>query len=126
MTEKLTPFSYVKTINSKEQQYSDLSEYIPYVINRGFSYTWDTIMFANAMNMVSHTSKEMQYDFYYYGIEKKKRFGKWLKKDNFADVGIISEAYKCSIKRAIEYSKLLSPEQIKILSSRLDKGGVIK
>ena len=124
--EKLTPFSYVKSINSKDTYYSDISEYVPFVVNRGFSYTWDTVLFANAMNMAAHIGKEMQYDFYFHGLDKKKRFGKWIKKENFDDLLAISGAYRCSISRAIEYSRILTSEQIKILRDGLEKGGLIK
>lgn len=120
---KLSPFEYIKTINSKSEKIEDLDGYVPFIVNRGMSYTIDTVLFANEVNMNSHIDANLQYDFYFYGIPKKKRYGKWIKKDILSNIDIIQENYRCSITRAIEYSGLLTPEQISVLEKRVNKGG---
>lgn len=114
-------FDYVKTINEKTDQL-DIDGYVPFIVNKAFSFTLDTIFYANMMNINSHIDAKMQYDFYYHALPKKKRFGKWIKKDT-PDIASIREYYNCSIQKAIEYSKILTIEQVAILKQRMDKGG---
>jgi hypothetical protein len=122
MVVKFTPFDFVKNINSKGDKLP-IADYTPFVINRALSHGKDTILFANIMNMYPTLSNIMQYDFYYYGISQRKRFNKWIKKDALPDIGSIQKYYNCSPQVAIDYSKLLSAEQIKELSARMSVGG---
>lgn len=117
-----TPFDFVKTIDNKSEQLP-ISDYVPFVVNRALSHGRDTVLFANIMNMYPRLSSKMQYDFYFFAIPRKKRYNKWVKKDTSTDITIIKKYYKCSDDTAVEYTKILSPEQIKELSSRMDVGG---
>ena len=77
-----TPFDYVKSINGKTGRITDFEdkEYIPFIINKVFSNTKDSIMYANEANtFTSMVTPQMAYDFYYYGLPKSSRFGKWHK-----------------------------------------------
>lgn len=115
-------FDYVKSINEKTEKL-DIDGYVPYIINKAFSFMPETLFYADSMNINSHIDAQMQYDFYYYALPKKKRFGKWTKKKVIPDIATIREYYNCSYQKAIEYSKILTDEQIVILKHRMDKGG---
>lgn len=117
-----TPFDFIKTIDTKNEKLP-VVDYVPFVINRGLSHGRDTILFANIMNMYPALPHNMQYDFYFAAIPKRKRYNKWVKKDVSKDIAIIQKYYACSPEVAMEYSKILTEDQIKALSSRMNTGG---
>lgn len=121
----LSPFDYLKTINNKADQLP-IDDYNQFIVNRALSFGRDTILFANELNMNPHIPNNWAYDFLYFGIPKKKRYDKWIKREEVKDLDIIVEYYNISFKKAIEYVKILSTEQIKELKQRLDKGGKVK
>jgi hypothetical protein len=95
-------------------------EYIPYIVNKCFSYFPDTIFHANRMNSVNHIDKKLQYDYYFYSISKRKRFSKWIKIENNKKIDLIKEIYGYSDARAREVSDLLDEEELVKL---VQKGG---
>ena len=119
---KLSPFDYIKSINEKTGNMMNLSpdaerDYVPFVVNRGLSFSPDTILYANEMNCMPLTDKRMQYDYLYNSIRKRKRFDKWVKADesNESLVEAVMLAYKVGRKRAIEYIRLLPSERLDVL-----------
>jgi hypothetical protein len=95
-------------------------EYVPFVINKCFSYFPDTIFYANRMNQVSGLDKKMQYDYLLSSISKKKRFSKWIKPEENKDIEVIKEVYGYSYQRAREVLDLVSIEDLKQF---IQKGG---
>lgn len=95
-------------------------EYVPFVINKCFSYFPDTIFYANRMNQVSSLDKKMQYDYLLSTISKKKRFSKWIKPEENKDIEVIKEVYGYSEQRAREVLDLVSVEDLKQF---IQKGG---
>jgi hypothetical protein len=126
MSEKaLSPFDIVGNINSKGGILSDedLVGYNPWLTNVILSNTQDSIFFANEMNYYWNIPKEAQYRFFYYGLSKKKRYGKYNKNaDPMADIKVIQEYYGYSYAKAKEVLSLLQPklEEIRLI---LYKGG---
>ncbi len=118
----LTPFDYAKSIDSKDEKLP-IADYNAFIVNRALSFGWDTVIFANEMNINSNIPKEWQYDFYFHAIPKKKRYNPWIKCEKLKDVDIIQEYYTCSLQKAIEYARILTTDQITGLKTRLIKGG---
>ena len=61
------PFEFVKAINNKKDIIKDdLDEkaYMPFMVNRAFSYFPDTVLLANEMNQASHLDHKLQNDFF--------------------------------------------------------------
>jgi hypothetical protein len=119
-------FDIIKSINEKTKL--DLSReeleslYQPWIVNKGLSFTPDTLLFANLMNQNAFLPKLMQYAFFYHGVPKGRRFGKWHKKEKPEDVvDLVKNVYDINITRAQEVLDILTDEQIKIL--RQMKGG---
>ena len=99
-------------------------EYAPFMINRGLSYFPDTIMYANEMNSKAGIPKGWQFDFYLNGVSKRKRFSKWQKKEKLSeDVEVVMKEYDYSSVRAMEVLDILTPDQLKSLHQKYDKGG---
>lgn len=111
--QKLSPFEIVNLIYSKERELT-LEEieinYNAYIINRALSFNLDTVFFANELNQHWQLSKKMQFDFLYYGVTKKKRYGKWLKKESDLDEEKID-----LVKKYFDYSNTRAREVIPIL-----------
>ena len=95
-------------------------EYVPFVINKCFSYFPDTIFYANRMNQLSFLDTKMQYDYLINSITKRKRFSKWIKVEENKDLDIIQEVFGYSESRAREVLDLLPMDKIKEFTQ---KGG---
>jgi hypothetical protein len=99
------------------------SQYPPYIVNRCLSGFIDTLMYANQMNICNNIDKKMQYDFLINTIRPKKRFSPWLKKEKENDLQLVKSYYGYSNEKARVALKVLTDEQLKIIKSKLDKGG---
>jgi hypothetical protein len=122
-------FDFLNSINDSKEDLlkkDPLSEkdYNSFMVNRGLSYFGDTILYANEMNSRTDIPKKWQYEFYLYGIKKKRRFSKWHKKDvNGEDLKLVMEEYQYSTKRALEVLSLLTEEQLQTIREKHDTGG---
>jgi hypothetical protein len=142
MANKLTPFTFINSINqgrkgkhlledctaddSLETVNPDASDkqYVPFIINRGLSYFKDTVLFANEMNIKNNVPPRMQYDFYRNIVTPKKRFSKWGKKPKSSeDIKAIQKYYNYSQEKAESVYPLFTKANIKQLHHTLDKGG---
>lgn len=130
MSAKMSPFDLAKNINSHgERLVAAEVDYNPYMVNAIYGNTPDTVLFANEMNQHwGSLTKQMQYDFYRFGLTKNmRRFGTWNKRkeDNGDDIAQIMEAYGYSRAKALEVYVILKPhmEQVR---ARNDKGGKAK
>jgi hypothetical protein len=67
----------------------------------------------------------MHYAFLYYGVPKKRRYGKWAKnEDDKESIRIIQEYYGYSYQRAKEVLPLLINKMAEI-KKKLEKGGKV-
>lgn len=123
----MNPFDYLKSINStkKNIMVDDITEkeYNAFIINRGLSFFPDTVLYANEMNLNHHLDSRLQYDFLINIIKKKKRFTKWVKPQEIANLEVIKEYYGYSDEKAKSVLSLLNNEQIEELKKRIYKGG---
>ena len=121
---KLSPFDMASIINEKKSfTESDVADYNSFMMNRIYSNTQDTVFFANEMNMAWQLPKELQFAFYYYGLPKKRRFGKWNKNQDDADsLELIQECFGYSRHKAKEVLPLLRPH-LDSIRKELEKGG---
>ena len=95
-------------------------DYVPFVINKCFSYFPDTIFYANRMNQNAFLDKKMQYDYYIHSISKRKRFSKWIKSEENKDLEVVKEVYGYSDRHAKEVLDLLPMDKLREL---VQKGG---
>ena len=123
----MNPFDYLKAINEtkKDIMVDDIAEkeYNPFIINRGLSFFRDTILYANEMNRYHHLDHRLQFDFFINIIKKKKRWSKWIKPQEVANLELIKEYYGYSNEKAKSALSLMSNEQIEELKQRIYKGG---
>jgi len=123
----MTPFDFINSVNNKTKiEWDDAVAkfYTPFIVNRGLSFNLQTILFANMMNQYPQLEKKMQYDFYFNGVPKGKRFDKWQKKlEASENIKLVREFYGINIYRAEEALKLLSNEQLDMIKQKMNKGG---
>ena len=115
-------FSKKNLLTTTEEE----KEYTPFVVNRCLSYFPDTLLHANEMNRFNFLDKRVQYDYYLQTIRARKRFSKWLKKEESSDIELVKEYFGYSDKRAREALRVLTPEQIKSIKKEMNIGGTRK
>ena len=98
-------------------------EYPPFIINKCMSGHLDTVLYANEMNITHFLDNKLQYDFYLNSVRKRKRFSPWLRKDKVKDLDVVKSYYGYSNEKAQQALRILSPEQIAFIKSKLETGG---
>lgn len=127
----MNPFDFLNAINYTKIDVISTSEnpekaeklYNPYLVNRGLSYFQDTVLYCNEMNARHQTDKKLQFDFLLNSIRKNKRFSKWHKAEVDEDTQLISDYYKCNIRKAKEIQTILSTNQLRELKQKMHVGG---
>lgn len=126
MSKRLSPFDFVKSINEKTENLIRVQpevekDYLPYMVNRSLSFSPDTILYANSMNERWTLDKKLQYDFLYGSVRRRRRYDKWMKREEDEMLPLVMELYKVNQRRAAEYLSLLTEEQKQQL--RRGRGG---
>ena len=75
------------------------------------------------MNENCHIDKKMQYDYYLFSIRKRKRFSKWLKKEESEKIDTIKEYFGYSNQKAKEIEDIISDSDLKNMRESMFKGG---
>lgn len=117
MTARLSPFDFIKSINEKTGNLMEASpdcerDYTPFVVNRGLSFSPDTVLYANEMNCLPFTERRMQYDYLYATVRRRKRYDKWIKPEE-GDTELTEAVmfrYKVSRRRALEYIGMMDED----------------
>jgi len=126
VSEKLSPFDFVNSINDKK--YIMVSpeierQYLPFVINRTLSATLDSMPYVEFLNRHPKLPNKMQYDYLYHGLRKTKRYGKWVKNEKHEYLDDVVTYYKVSMQKASELCERLSTEQLQILRAKVTNIG---
>lgn len=117
----MNPFDMVTSLSySKDYIFNEdtKKEYIPYIVNKSFSFFADSVFYADAMNSIKTVDLNLQYDFYFYSIPAKKRYtGKWYKNENAKDLETIKKIYQVNDTKAKDILKILTKDQMKYLNN---------
>jgi len=125
----MSPFDFIKQINHGKKNLIDETpilekEYVPFIVNRGLSFNHDTALYANEMNVQNHLDPKLQFDFLLNTVRPKKRWGKWIKRENNDTLELIKKYYSCSYEKARDYSTLLDDSQLDIIRQNIELGGL--
>ena len=131
LTKEHSPFDFINAASQSkkdligESDHPDLTEkeYVPYIVNRGFSFHSDTVLHANEMNQRAHVFNAAQFDYYRSVLRPRKRFSKWHKAEKDKDLDAIQEVYSCNRTVAKLYLKAFSKEDMKAVHDKLETGG---
>lgn len=122
----MTPFEVVTLLNEKKDHEKEevLLGYNPWVINIALSNHRETVFFANEMNKYYDLTKEQQYNFYWHGIPKGKRFGKWNRKSESSEmINILMDFYCINRRTAEQYLSLMTDDEQEKLLKKTMRGG---
>ena len=126
----MTPFDFLNDINygKKNLMIDDIDhqvekQYMPFIVNKGLSYTMDTVIYANEMNIRPHTDKKLQFDYLINTIRRNKRFPKWMKSEEDENIKVIVEYYGYNVQRAKEVLPLHSMKELSLIKEKLNTGG---
>lgn len=127
-TPSISPFEFLNSINYTKDvlvvdEWSE-KQYNPYVVNKGLSFSADTVIYANEMNARPHLDKKSQYSFLINIVRPRKRYNKWIKQEKIEAIEVIKDYYGYSTEKARRVLQILSSEQINTLKQKLKKGGV--
>lgn len=120
---------YLNAINVNKEPLLDESEtyskqsYPPFVVTRCLSYFPDTLFAANEVNIRPHMDSKMHFDFLRGAVRPRKRFSKWLKREEDERVMALVEYYGFSSRKAREALTVLTEEQISQIVASTSKGG---
>ena len=127
MTNVKTPglFDYIGSLSSKERiDVIDRKNYNVFMVNKAFSFHPDTVLIANEINKYQGIDAQQHYDFYFYALSKRKRFG-WHKAEKDQYLDLICEYYQVGYSKAKEIASLLSDEDLESLQKKMYKGGQV-
>ena len=120
---------YLNAINVSKEPLLDSSEsytkqsYPPFVVTRCLSYFPDTLVAANEMNTRPLIDSKMHFDFLRGAVRPRKRFSKWLKREDDSRVAALVEYYGMSSRKAREALSVLSEADLEEIVAAVDKGG---
>ena len=125
------PFDFIKAINTHKNIMDNgdpLAEkdYVPFLVNRGFSFFKDTVIQVNEMNRLHFLDHKLQFDYLLNNIRPRKRWSKWLKPDKIDNLELVKEYFGFGNEKAKEALEILSGEDIEEIKSKLSKGGMEK
>lgn len=111
------PFDIASNINKKLGHLSvDKDSFSSFVLNKIYSNTPDSIYWANEANRFTIDDNQMLYDFYYSGLKKSNRYGKWHKQATDKEEEAILEIMEC-----YQYSREKALEVLPILIANIDE-----
>ena len=124
----MNPFEFLNSINSTKKNLMDVDintekSYNSFLVNRSLSYFPDTVLMSNEMNRLHNLDSKMQYDFLINIVRKKKRFSKWDKPEERADLECVKEYFGYSESKAKQAIVLLTESQIKTIKNKVSRGG---
>jgi len=130
----MSPFDYINAVSQTKKDMMTGSEndelaekaYNAFIVNRGLSLFPDTVLYANEMNFHNTLDGKPQFTYLLNSIRPRKRYSKWLKNELVEDIKVISEYFGYSTTKAKQISCLISPDQLKIMKQKLEKGGLKK
>lgn len=118
---------YLNSINMTKKDVMldefDEKKYPAYIVNKCLAPFPDTIIYVNEMNRLCLLDSRLQYDFLLNSIGKRKRFAKWLRASKLKNLDLVKEYYGYSNEKAKQALEVLTEEQIKIIKTKLIKGG---
>jgi hypothetical protein len=103
---------------------SEMKEFTPWMVNRGFSMDKGTVLYAELINR-TNISPLMVHDFYLTALPTRRFYAKWAKAAKNSDdlIGLIQARHQCNLKTAQTYADLMSQDQIEEFIGEYSQGG---
>ena len=121
----INDFSHLKEniVENSDNPEETIKDYNAYLSNRTMSYFPDALSYAQELNLYhSVLTPRQQFDYYFYGLRKKKRFSKQAKIDKPENLAMIQDIYGFDRKKAITALKILTENQLSDLKIQYEMG----
>lgn len=128
MKEDFSIFDILKSVSYEKVDYSEAEDfnkrYSAFMINRFLAADPETLLFANVMSRMDHLPSKLQFQFYFYGIDKKRRYFKYAKKDKGSGktIEVIAQHFNVNMDRASEMMELLDKNTINKIKNSFKEG----
>lgn len=124
---KHTIFQTINALSAtRPLRYQDLVEsnlpYEPFMINRAFSLSEDTVWAAAQMNERPHLDKDVHAAYYIHALRPRRRFETWPKLLDDPDAKVIAQYYGMSVREAKLHLRLHTKEQVNMMRHVLEEG----
>ena len=128
-------FDYVKDLSFEKRNLAKQveeetgkfpSEFVPYVVLKTFGNSPDTVLLANEINIrFTELSPEVQYQFYLYGLPKRKRFNKFYSEDKERTeiIHALMKYYNWGMNESIINMKMFTKDELKEIVRRVTDNG---
>lgn len=117
----------ILTSKKEVELINERTDYPAWNINRVLANYKDCILYANMMNMNSHISQKLQYQFLLNTVRPIKRpFNKTDRDKVNRDLESVKLYFSYSNEKAKDALRILSDEQIALIREKTEKGGVKK
>ena len=120
---KFNVFNFINDINFGKQYLlteDTQSEFDPYTVNRAMTIFPDTFASGEFLNMNYHLDKNMQHDYLFYSVQKRKRWkeGGWLKRSDAEKKEMkvlkdVARIVQFNLKRTRQFWSVLSESERK-------------
>jgi hypothetical protein len=125
---KFNVFNFINDINFGKQYLlaeDTQSEFDPYTVNRAMTIFPDTFAAGDFLNSNYHLDKNMQHDYLFYSVQKRKRWkeGGWLKRSDAEKKELkvlkdVARVVQFNLKRTRQFWSVLSePERKQFLET---------
>jgi len=124
---KPTIFDTINALSStRPLRYQDIVErnlpYEPFMINRAFSLSQDTVLAAAQMNERPFLEKDVHATYYIHALRPRRRFEKWPKLLDDPEATIIAQYYGMTMREAKLHLRLHTKEQVNAMRRVLEDG----
>lgn len=124
---KPTIFDTISALSStRPLTYQNIVEqnwpYEPFLINRAFSLSEDTVLAAAQMNQRPTLSKDMHATYYIHSVRPRRRFEKWPKQLDDHEASILAQYYGMSLREAKLHLHLHTKETLHAMEKMLADG----
>jgi hypothetical protein len=124
---KKTVFDTINALSSVrpltyQQLQDDGFPYEPFLINRAFSLSEETIGLANLMNKNSGLDKEMHATFYIHALRPRRRFEQWPKALVDEEAKTIAQYYGMSLREAKLHRNLHTKDELDTMRTIVAEG----
>lgn len=123
---KVSPFSFVADVTETKENIweGNEAEYNSFVINKALSFNLDCLYHVGELNRFPAIPKNAQHKYLLTVLDKKKRYGRWVKKDNLpSDIALIKDAFGYNDQHALIALNLMTDKQLIELKANISKGG---
>ena len=124
---KKSPFDWINNISSSREHWTVDSSYNMWMAAKAFLQHQDTVFIVSELTKLNITDPQAHYDFLFYSVPKRKRFGKWakeIKSDDEELLEYIQEKFCYNRKNAIQTLEVLPQNEIELLKKEFQHGKI--